>query len=90
MSFRYQESVKRNENDRLKIEELKEQILESKKEKEKADMSWKLTRKALLSVRDDQRKEEEEWQEIFLSRENERLEFKARIDYLLTRVRLPQ
>ena len=72
----------------MKIKELKEEILESEAEKERAETNWNTTHTALLTEREEQRKEEEEWKEFFLSRENERLEFKAQINHLLSRVRL--
>ena len=79
----------RNENHREKIKELKQQILETKTLKEKAQLSLNRTNKSMLKIRDHQREAEEEWKENSSSMENERVEYKGRVNYLLSRVRLP-
>ena len=53
----------RNENHREKIKELKQQILETKTLKEKAQLSLNRTNKSMLKIRDHQREAEEEWKE---------------------------
>jgi len=89
LKMRYQEDQMRNENHREKIKELKQQILETKTLKEKAQLSLNRTNKSMLKIRDHQREAEEEWKENSSSMENERVEYKGRVNYLLSRVRLP-
>jgi len=87
LQMRYQENEIRNENDRVKITELKQQISETNIEKAKAETSFCSAREALSKIREARGEAQDEWEKYSSVRENERLEYKGRVNSLLAKLK---